>query len=276
MATCSHCGAPNAEGSAFCTDCGQPLLSEQDDSVSPVSFVPSASPEPSRPAPSGRGKKLLIGAIAALVLAGAVLGTLFFTGVLGKKGLAGTWVSQTSTATSGLTLAVDRNGAGYAVRRHVSSVYNSTLDATVDYYLDHYMPLTWSDEVITVDGDTCTYQLEGDTLTVYDGGEAFVFLRSDEESIPSRSRPKPGRYLLVDMTDKGVSLKGTSIFSEDTILDLRKGGIGIITEGANPSRGLTWDDYFVSLPNGSYFYQVSGSTLTLKNDVWELTFIRTD
>ena len=82
MAVCPNCGTQLPDGAGFCTECGQPLRAPAPAGgyTAPVNIP---APEAPKPARSGGGKTALILCLAVLLLAGATLGVLFLTGVLG-------------------------------------------------------------------------------------------------------------------------------------------------------------------------------------------------
>ncbi len=92
MAVCTNCGAQVPSTVKFCTECGRPMAAaptpvSYGETPTPASYSGTPAPEPYvGEAPvrsSGKGKKILIICLAALLLAGAVVGVLFLTGVLG-------------------------------------------------------------------------------------------------------------------------------------------------------------------------------------------------
>ena len=92
MAVCTNCGAQVPSTVKFCTECGRPMAAaptpvSYGETPTPASYGGTPAPEPYvGEAPvrsSGKGKKILIICLAALLLAGAVVGVLFLTGVLG-------------------------------------------------------------------------------------------------------------------------------------------------------------------------------------------------
>ena len=82
MAVCPNCGTQLPDGVGFCTECGQPLRAPAPAGgyTAPVNIP---APEAPKPARSGGVKTALILCLAVLLLAGATLGVLFLTGVLG-------------------------------------------------------------------------------------------------------------------------------------------------------------------------------------------------
>ena len=101
MAVCTNCGAQVPNTVKFCTECGRPMAAaptpasygetptpvSYGETPAPASYGGTPAPEPyvgETPARSGgKGKKILLICLAALLLAGAVVGVLFLTGVLG-------------------------------------------------------------------------------------------------------------------------------------------------------------------------------------------------
>ena len=75
MPVCPKCGTQVPESSKFCLECGYSMLAP--------SPIPVTTTYADKPARSGRGKTILLISLAVLLLAGAALGVLFLTGVLG-------------------------------------------------------------------------------------------------------------------------------------------------------------------------------------------------
>ena len=92
MAVCPKCGTQVPNTSKFCTECGYPM-NVPDPTPAPAPapapsysapvYTPTPAPEAPKPARSGRGKAILLISLAVLLLAGATVGVLFLTGVLG-------------------------------------------------------------------------------------------------------------------------------------------------------------------------------------------------
>jgi hypothetical protein len=81
MAVCPNCGTQVPNNSKFCTECGQ-VMTTPAAAPTPAGY-PGAAPTVEKPARSGHGKLILIISLAVLLLAGATVGVLFLTGVLG-------------------------------------------------------------------------------------------------------------------------------------------------------------------------------------------------
>jgi hypothetical protein len=271
MAFCTNCGATLPDGAAFCTRCGAKLAPAQQRSnpyasaprpdayTAPAYGAPTAYPAP---APKKTHTGLIIGIIAAVLVAAAVL-VLFLTGVLGTPKEVGTWTLVSSSESSefqpgSVTLVLSKDGKGYFKTLRVRS------SGTYEYYT----PLTWADQFFMAGYYSGSYVLNGDTMTMMFDGISFTFTRTG--GVEKRNSLKPGQYSLLRYTRRGED------YTDDmrgSFLQVNDGGFGIINYGSG-SESFTWDEYFVTVDGESYFYTFDGTMLTLNDGYYVLTFTR--
>ncbi len=258
MAYCPNCGTQLPIGAAFCTECGAKVDS-------------AASTGSSAPRFSGSKKPLIIG-ISAVLLIGIVLGVLFLTGVLGRKGPVGTW-SYTEPGVDGekTVLVLEKGGTGYCYWTDSTRDYDSIQDAYVLKVFRYYDPLTWSDSVIYYDGDLLFYTVEGSTMTVQYNREPIILTRVKDED-PGKTL-KAGKYTLTAFRYRGNDR------TEDTIRKNGESAMLIEKEGTgywnvNGSlRQLSWKKHFITLDGEDLFYSFDGSHVTIYDGIREYEFV---
>ncbi len=278
MAFCTNCGASLPDGTAFCTSCGTKLApAPAPRPAAPAYAAPAYAAPAGYPAPAPKKKHtgLIIGIIAAVLVAAAVL-VLFLTGVLGggTGGLSlfapkqvGTWTLVSSTEDDlqpgTITAVLDKNGKGYIkVTRTFTRGGNETT-------ITHYEPLTWTDNAILVDGEAALYTRDKDTITVTYDGATLIFNRTG--GVEKRSALKPGTFTAISGKHYGQDASADDL--KGYTITLSEGGVGTANFGDDPI-ALTWDEYFLTAEGSPVFYTYDGTTLTLDNDGTTILFTR--
>ena len=259
MAVCPKCGTQVPNTSKFCTECGFPM-NVPDPTPAPAPapapsysapvYTPTPAPEAPKPARSGRGKAILLISLAVLLLAGATVGVLFLTGVLGgnkdydramdlyKSGnyaeaaelfeqvgdykdsaeMANTCRYQQAVAafnqenyTEAMRLFQGlgsyKDSADWVVKCETKlipvgtwkltglfegeedySAYLAMLGMDLTLVLNEdgtgtmemmgeKLDITWADGKIMIEGESLSFSVDGDTLTISEEGERMVFTR---------------------------------------------------------------------------------------------------
>ncbi len=271
MAFCTNCGASLPDGTAFCTRCGAKLASSPAPRpAAPTYAAPAGYPSPmGYPAPAPAPKKkhtgLIIGIIAAVLVAAAVL-VLFLTGVLGTPKEVGTWTLVSSSdddyEPGALVASLYKDGKGY-----VKYTYTYTWrDESTTY--TYYLPVSWTDTFLLIDGEGATYTRDGDTMTVMYDGATLIFNRTG--GVEKRTPAKAGTYSAISA--KAGDEDMTSELTSWTIT-LSDGGYGT-SNLRGETTALTWDDYFITAEKSPVFYTFDGTVLTLLNGGTTITFTR--
>jgi hypothetical protein len=274
MAFCTNCGASLPDGTAFCTSCGAKLApAPAPKPAAPAYAAPAYAAPAGYPAPAPKKKHtgLIIGIIAAVLVAAAVL-VLFLTGVLGD-GLSlfapkqvGTWSLVSSTDSTllpgNVTAVLTKDGKGYiAIRSTV--VYDEEVSFTL------YSPLTWTDNAILIDGQALFYTRDKDTITVTYDGATMIFNRTG--GVEKRTALKPGTFTAISGKHYGQDASADDL--KGYTITLSEGGFGTANYGSN-SKAVTWDDYFISTNGSQVFYTYDGTTLTLEKGPITMVFTR--
>jgi hypothetical protein len=275
MAFCTNCGASLPDGTAFCTSCGAKLApAPPPNPAAPAYAAPAYAAPAGYPAPAPKKKHtgLIIGIIAAVLVIAAVV-VLFLTGVLGSKGPTGTWTLVSSSdddyEPGDLEATLYKDGKGYVKHTYATSRGDTTSSAYAYFMSTYYLPVTWTDTVLLIDGEAATFTRDGDTMTVLYKGATLIFNRTG--GVEKRSALKPGQYVLtsafINWTDRTEELKAT-------VLTVNDGGTGM-TQNGSYTNTFTWDEYFFTFSEGDkYFYTFDGTTLKEYYGSIQLTFTR--
>ena len=252
MAFCTNCGAQIPDDAAFCPECGATYETRRGGGKKPG---------------IGKWKKPLILAGAALLVVALVFGILALAGAFGSKGLTGAWTYNvpfgSNSDNSTIILVFEKDGTGYVHQTRTDSEYNSLLQTNVSYPIHYYYPLTWDEYAIDVDDDILLYALSGNTLTIQDGSDTQVFVRTDAEE--TGKTLKAGRYTLT-----GYFRNGADRSSE--IVERFGSGALSVTKDEKVYMTLSGDtdvfeingNFFLS-DYDDFFYIYDGSTVTVFN-----------
>ncbi|MGM9523657.1 MAG: hypothetical protein ACI3VU_04515 [Faecousia sp.] len=133
----------------------------------------------------------------------------------------------------------------------------------------------WEDDKIYDDGETLTFTLEGDVLTVTDGEGVMVFHAGEKPETPTVIPTEPieypdelpeGRYVLIEASNNGTTISGDDLVAtglSDTYIEFRADGtgeIGIMGE----IEEFTWE--------GTVMTDSIGDVLTYTYDGTEVSF----
>ncbi len=253
MAFCTNCGAQIPDDAAFCPECGATYETKSGGGKKKPLIV--------------KWKKPLIFAGAALLVVALVFGILALTGVFGSKGLTGTWTYNVpfgaSSDNSTIVMVFEKDGTGYAHQIRTDSEYNSLLQTNVSYPIHFYYPLTWDEYAINIDDDILLYALSGNTLTIQDGGETQVFVRTDAEE--TGKALKAGRYTLTGYFRNGVDRSSEIVENFGSgALSVTKDEKVYLTLSGN-TRVFELDGNFFVSDSNDFFYIYDGSTVTVFN-----------
>jgi hypothetical protein len=289
MAACPNCGADLPEGSVFCPGCGASLAHAQKQQL-PHSVPAAAAPAPT-PAPKKKLPILTIVIVAVALLAGLLLGFLFFGGRGGGNQTAeiaapatpstpeGTWTLTGSSREgrrpgSGI-LMLDEDGGGY----FSYSIGWGTQNESHEFHA--YKPLAWAENKILYHNEACSFTITGAIMTMEWDGETLYFERTGGVE---RNKPlKIGQYSLTEAKSAEIDVeKDTTEEWNGTSLQLIGDQFVILyivnSESRSYSEAMLLNDYFFILADGdgayaAYFlYTFDGTTLTLYYDETLLTF----
>lgn len=142
----------------------------------------------------------------------------------------------------------------------------------------------WEDDKIYDGGETLTFTLEGDVLTVTDGEGVMVFHAGEKPETPTVIPTEPieypdelpeGRYALIEVTMDGTTVSGDDLAAvglSDAYIEFRADGTGEIS-AMGETEEFTWEGTVMTDDIGEVLtYTYDGTNVSIEEGGTSMTF----